>query len=256
MKVIILAGGFGTRLAEYTDMIPKPMVNVGSNPILFEIMDLFSSYGHNDFYIALGYKSEVVKDFFLNYYSLNSDLKVNLKNNSVDFLNNKKKDWTVHLIDTGTDSMTGGRVKRMQEFIGDDDFLLTYGDGLSNINMDELIDFHNINKKIMTVTAVRPSARFGEISIENGIINSFEEKPQGSKGWINGGFMVCKNEIFNYIDSDETILEKDTMENLAKQNELAAFKHNGFWYCMDTKRDKDFLDSLSLEQSPPWKKLS
>ena len=254
MKVVILAGGFGTRLSEYTEDIPKPMVPVGGMPIIWHIMNTYAKYGHKDFNLALGYKAAYIKEFFLNYKALNNDFSINLSNGKVTPLVEKNIDWDVTLVDTGRDSMTGGRVKRMQPFIGDETFLLTYGDGVSDINIDELLDFHKKQGKMVTVTAVHPGARFGELEIENNQAKSFQEKPQIGQGWINGGYFVVEPEFFQFIDSDSTILEKSPLETVAQMGELAAYKHSGFWQCMDTKRDKDTLDELWKSNKAPWKK--
>ena len=254
MKVVILAGGFGTRLAEYTENIPKPMVSIGERPILWHIMKYFSYFEHNDFFIGLGYKAQKVKDFFLNYRELNSDFTINLKSGIILPHQIEELDWNVTLVDTGLNSMTGGRVKRMKEYIGNETFLLTYGDGLSNVNLNELIEFHRSHGKMVTVTAVHPGARFGELDISNNNnVFSFKEKPQMVKGWINGGFFVIEPSFFNLLKDDTTILEKEPLEIAAERGELMAFKHNGFWQCMDTKRDKELLEDLWNTNNAPWK---
>ena len=252
MKVLILAGGFGSRLSEYTDIIPKPMVQIGGMPIIWHIMKRYAKFGFNDFLIALGYKSQVIKEFFLNYSQVNSDFKINLKSREVNLLNNRKVDWNVTLIDTGQKSMTGGRIKRLQKFIHDKPFMLTYGDGVADIDIQKLYEFHKDKKKIATVTAVHPAARFGQLNIEGNFVKSFIEKPQLDSGCINGGFFVFQPEIFNYLKDDLTILERDPLENIAKIGELSAFKHEGFWQCMDTKRDKDRLEELWKSGKAPW----
>lgn len=254
MKVVILAGGFGTRLAEYTTGIPKPMVTIGGRPIIWHIMNYYSHYGHNDFYLALGYKAEMIKEYFLHYKTLNSDFKVDLETGDINYLQRDSKDWRVALVDTGLNSMTGGRVKRMQDFIGNETFLLTYGDGLTNINIRELIEFHKSHKKMVTVSAVHPSARFGELDIQNNIVKSFQEKPQTTQGWINGGYFVINSEFFDLIENDNTILEKEPLENVAGMGELMAYRHNDYWQCMDTKRDRDALEELWQQNKAPWKK--
>jgi len=242
MKVIILAGGFGTRLSEYTERIPKPMVSIGGKPILWHIMNHYAFFGHKDFHLALGYKSEIVKEYFLNYKSLNSDFSVNLGSGSISHEHNNNIDWNVTLTQTGLNSMTGGRVKRLQTQIGNQTFLLTYGDGISNINIDDLVSFHRSHGKMVTVSAVHPGARFGELEMDSNVVTSFKEKPQIKQGWINGGYFVVNPEFFELIKDDSTILEQEPLEKAAEIGELVAYKHNGFWQCMDTKRDKELLE--------------
>lgn len=252
MKVVILAGGFGTRLSEYTESIPKPMVTIGGKPILWHIMNRYASYGHKEFILALGYKADAVKNYFLSMRSVNSDFTVDMNSGELAIHDNSSIDWKITLIDTGLETMTGGRVKRLQKYVGSETFMLTYGDGLSNVNFDELLKFHHDHKKLVTVSAVRPIARFGELAIEDHLVTSFQEKPQVTRGWINGGFFVCQPELFSYIDDDTTILEREPLENLSKEKELVAYKHNGFWQCMDTKRDKDLLEELWQKENTPW----
>ncbi len=222
MKVVILAGGFGTRLSEYTKDIPKPMVKINGKPIIFHIMKCYAKYGFNNFYIALGYKGKIIKNFF------------------------KKKffNWNVKLIDTGKKTMTGGRLKRLKKYLKEDTFLMTYGDGLSDINIKKLIKFHFKNKSLVTLTAVRPPARFGAIKLNGNIVKSFKEKSKLDEGWINGGFFVMDPKFLNYISGDKTFLEREPLEKACRKKELSALKHNGFWYCMDTKRDKDNLEEI------------
>jgi len=254
MKVVILAGGFGTRLAEETTRIPKPMVEIGGHPIIWHIMNWYSKYGYTDFVIALGYKSTVIKNYFLNYYSLNSDFEIDISSGEVKYINKKGKEWKVTLIDTGLNTMTGGRIKRLKQVIGNESFMVTYGDGLSNINIDELINFHKKSGKTATLSAVFPTARFGELQIdETNIVKAFKEKPQLESGRINGGFFVFEPKIFDYIDDDKTILEREPMENLVSENELAAFKHNGFWQSMDTLRERQILEELWNSGKALWK---
>jgi len=241
MKVILLAGGFGTRLAEFTDVIPKPMVPVGGKPILWHIMQTYAHFGHKDFYVALGYKAEVIKDYFLNYRALNADFTVDLATGNVRPHQVDSVDWRVTLVNTGDKSMTGGRVKRMQSFIGNETCMLTYGDGVADIDLEELLAFHRSHKKMVTVSAVRPAARFGELEIEGSRVESFQEKPQMHDGWINGGYFVFEPEFFNLISGDSTLLEREPLEMAAKAGELMAYRHNGFWHCMDTKRDHELL---------------
>ena len=252
MKVIILAGGFGTRLSEYTETIPKPMVSVGGKPILWHIMKHYACFGHKDFHLALGYKSEIIKDYFLNYKSLNSDFTVDLGTGSIASDNINTIDWQVTLTQTGLDSMTGGRVKRLQPLIGNNPFLLTYGDGLSNINIDELIAFHRSHGKMVTVSAVHPAARFGELNIDGDMVTTFKEKPQTTQGWVNGGYFVIEPSFFDLIDGDSSVLEKEPLEKAAELGQLMAFRHRGFWQPMDTKRDRDSLEEMWQSGNPPW----
>ncbi len=252
MKVIILAGGFGTRLSEYTETIPKPMVRVGGRPILWHVMKRYAKYGYVDFHLALGYKAEVIKEYFLHYRSLNSDFTVDLGSGEIKAHQTEKIDWNVTLVHTGQESMTGGRVKRMQPFIGNEPFLLTYGDGVADIDIDELVRFHQSHGKMVTVSAVHPAARFGELDMNEGVVSSFKEKPQMAQGWINGGFFVIEPEFFNFIDGDKTILERDPLEKVAEMGELMAYRHDGFWQCMDTKRDRDSLEELWQTGDAPW----
>ena len=253
MKVIILAGGFGTRLSEYTELIPKPMVLVGGKPILWHVIQRYASFGHKDFYIALGYKSEIIKEYFLKFNSINSDFSIDMYSGELKTHNNNSLDWKVTLVDTGQDSMTGGRVKRMQPYIGDEPFMLTYGDGVADINVDALVKFHENHGKMVTVTAVHPVARFGELTIDGDYVKSFKEKPQVTRGWINGGFFVCQPNFFDLIKDDQTVLEAEPLEQTASMGELMAYKHEGFWQCMDTKRDKDLLEELWSTNKAPWK---
>ncbi len=232
MKVVILAGGFGTRLSEYTDSIPKPMVPIGNKPIIEHIMDYYSSYGHKDFYIALGYKGDVIKKHF----------------------ENIKKDWNLNLIDTGSDTLTGGRLKRLEKFLNDEDFLLTYGDGLSDININNLIKFHKEHGKLVTISAVRPPARFGSLSLKGSEVLKFKEKTQLGESWINGGFFVIKPKFLSFIKGDQTVLESSPLEKITNLKEIRAFKHEGFWQCMDHKLDKDHLDKMIKENKAPWLK--
>ena len=255
MKVIILAGGFGTRLSEYTDKIPKPMVTIGSRPIIWHIMRTYASFGYYDFYLALGYKAELIKDYFLHYRSLNTDFTVDLSNGSVESHQTAETDWRVTLVDTGLETMTGGRIKRLKKFIGNEPFMLTYGDGVANIDIDALLKFHKSHGKMVTLTAVRPSARFGDLEFDGNQVVSFEEKPQLHEGWINGGFFVCQPEFLDYIDNDNQMLEREPLERVVNDRELMAYKHEGFWHCMDTRRDHDLLESLWESGAPPWVRL-
>jgi glucose-1-phosphate cytidylyltransferase len=253
MKVVLLAGGFGTRLAEFTEVLPKPMVPIGEHPILWHLMNIYSRYGHNDFYLALGYKAQVVKEYFLNYYSVNCDFTVSLSNGAITHHTPQAVDWRVTLVDTGLSSMTGGRVKRMQRYIGDETFLLTYGDGLANIDLTALVKFHRTHGKMLTVTAVHPGARFGELALSGDLVTSFKEKPQTAQGWINGGFFVVEPSFFELIEGDHSVLEHEPLEKAAAMGQLMAYRYDGFWQCMDTIRDRNLLDQLWNDGRAPWK---
>ncbi len=254
MKVAILAGGVGTRLAEETVVKPKPMVEIGGRPILWHIMMYYSHYGHNEFAVALGYKGEYIKKYMVDYSSLQSNLTVNLRNGNVEVHESDgHPDWTVDLIDTGMETLTGGRIKRLAPYLGNQTFMLTWGDGVSNVDLGELLEFHRSHGKIATLTAVRPTARFGHLELDGNRIREFSEKPQTSEGWINGAFFVLEPAVFDYIDGDSTQWEKEPMERLAKDGQLMAYKHNGFWQCMDTLRDKHLLQELWDKGNPPWK---
>ena len=252
MKVILLAGGFGTRLSEYTETLPKPMVRIGGKPILWHIMKTYAHFGHKDFYVALGYKAEVIKEYFLHYKTMNADFTVDLGEGTVTSHQLDELDWKVTLVDTGLHTMTGGRVKRMKPFIGNETFLLTYGDGLSDVNLDELINFHKSHGKLITMTAVRPAARFGELELDCDRVIRFEEKPQLHDGWINGGFFVIEPEFMELIEGDEIMLEREPLIAAVRQGELMAYRHEGFWQCMDTKRDYEFLTNLWNTDTAPW----
>lgn len=259
MKVVILAGGLGTRLGEETMLRPKPLVEIGGKPIIWHIMKHYSHYGINDFVILLGYKGYMIKEFFDNYRRHLYDMKIDFKHNKSEVLKSDKKieeeNWNIELIDTGERTMTGGRLKRAFQYLKDENtFCLTYGDGVSNINIEEEIQFHKKHGKIATVGAVYPPARFGALKIENNnIVSDFIEKPRGDNAYISGGFFVLNQQIFNYIDSDETFFEKEPLMKLSKANELMAFKHEGFWQCMDTQRDKALLESMWNKGEAPWK---
>ena len=251
--MIVLAGGFGTRISEYTSIIPKPMIRIGGKPIIEHIMEIYAKYGHKDFYLALGYKSEVIKEFFYNYAFLNSNFQINLKDGKVSPYEKNEKDWSINLIDTGMNTMTGGRLKRLKKFIGDETFLLTYGDAVTDLNINKVLEFHKKHGRMVTVTGVRPPARFGELTInELNEVLEFKEKPNTHAGWINGVFFVMEPEFLDYIDGDESILEKQPLETIAKENQLLAFLHDGFWHCIDTKRDKDNLDKLVNSGNKIW----
>lgn len=253
MKVILLAGGFGTRLSEYTEAIPKPMVTIGGRPILWHIMRTYARFGHKEFYLALGYRAEIIKEYFLHYRSLNADFSVDLATGVVTPHQADDTDWRVSLVDTGLDSMTGGRVKRLQRFIGNETFMLTYGDGLADIDLERLAAFHRSHGKLVTVTAVHPGARFGELEIAGDRVDSFHEKPQTKQDWINGGYFVFEPGFFDLIAGDASILEREPLEQAAKMGQLMAFRHNGFWQCMDTKRDRDLLENLWQSGEAPWR---
>lgn len=254
MKVIILAGGFGTRLSEYTDVIPKPMIPIGGKPILWHIMKRYSRFGHKDFYVALGYKADVIKEYFLNYRALNSDFTVDLSTGVIIPYQVDTVDWRITLVNTGDKSMTGGRVKRMQKFIGNETFMLTYGDGVADIDIDALLAFHRNHGKMVTVSAVRPAARFGELEMEGQRVSNFEEKPQLHNGWINGGYFVIEPAFFDLISGDSTMLEREPLEQATRAGELMAYSHDGFWHCMDTKRDHEMLEELWAKGNAIWDK--
>lgn len=254
MKVGILAGGYGTRLAEETEIKPKPMVEIGGMPILWHIMMGYSHYGYKDFVIALGYKGEAIKRYMVDYSALSSNLTVNLKNGHVSrHGENGAQDWTVELIETGQSTMTGGRIKRLQPYMGNETFMMTWGDGVSTVNLDDLLAFHREHGKLCTLTAVRPPARYGHLEFEGNQIREFTEKPQAAEGWINGAFFVMEPEVFDYIEGDETQFEREPLERLAEDGQLMAYKHAGFWQCMDTRRDKHTLERLWESGEAPWK---
>lgn len=253
MKVVILAGGFGTRLSEETDVKPKPMVEIGGYPILWHIMKLYSYYGFNDFLICLGYKSYVIKEYFLNFFYHNSDLSIDLSNNQVEIKATRSENWKISLVDTGLSTMTGGRIKRIQTYI-DNTFMLTYGDGLSNIDISGLLNFHHKHGKLASVTAVQPPGRFGSLGIDKTAgVRTFQEKPLGDGSWVSGGFFVLEPGIFKYIVDDASIWEKEPLERITKDNELVAYKHYGFWKSMDTLRDKLELENLWQSRNAPWR---
>ncbi|QOG11505.1 glucose-1-phosphate cytidylyltransferase [Arcobacter sp. FWKO B] len=255
MKVLLLAGGYGTRLSEETDIRPKPMVEIGGKPILWHIMKIYSSYGFNEFVILLGYKGYYIKEYFANYFLHQSDVTLDIQTGKMEVLNNSSEPWKITLLDTGNDSMTGGRVKRAQAFIGNESFMLTYGDGVSDINIEELVKFHKSHGKTMTMTSAQPDGRFGALNIEDNYqVSSFQEKPKGDGGWINAGFFVCEPKVFDYItEGDSTIFEQAPLQNLAKDGEIFTFKHSGFWKPMDTLRDKQELQKLWDSKKAPWK---
>ncbi len=254
MKTVILCGGLGTRLSEETHLKPKPMVEIGGHPILWHIMKIYERHGLTDFVLALGYKGDVIKDYFLNYHARLSDLTVQLKSGQVDYENPTAEDWSVSLIDTGSNTMTGGRLLRLkQHLVSSGTFMLTYGDGVSNVDLTALMAFHRSHGRTATVTAVRPPVRFGELSIEKNRVTKFQEKPQAGEGWINGGFFVFEPSIFDFITDDSTLLEREPLERLAEKGELMVYHHQGYWQCMDTLRDKTTLDDLWVSGKAPWK---
>jgi len=253
MKVGILAGGFGSRLAEETEIKPKPMVEIGGQPILWHIMMHYSYYGFKKFVIAVGYKGEIIKKYMLDYCSIRSNLNVNLKNGKVKLYNKHKQDWIVDLIDTGIETQTGGRIKRLAPYLGNKTFMLTWGDGVSDVDLRELLAFHRSHGKLATLTAVRPPARYGFMRFEGNRVKKFTEKPQIGEGWINGAFFVLEPGVFDYIDGDDTVWEREPLERLAEDGQLMAYRHRSFWQCMDTLREKYFLESLWQSGKAPWK---
>ncbi len=253
MKVAILAGGAGTRLAEETEVKPKPMVEIGGMPILLHIMKHYAHYGLAEFAIALGYKGEYIKKYFVDYCSLDGDLTVDLKTGQVDARGGERPDWKVDLVDTGAATLTGGRIKRLAPYIGSETFMLTWGDGVSDVNIKDLLAFHRAHGKLATMTAVRPPARYGHIEFDGNKVLEFTEKPQTAEGWINGAFFVLEPQVFDYIEGDQTMWEHAPLEGLARDGQLMAFKHEAFWQCMDTLRDKTVLERLWDSGNPPWK---
>lgn len=253
MKVVILAGGHGTRLSEETQITPKPMVEIGGKPILWHIMKIYSHYGVNEFIILLGYKGYLIKEYFANYFLHQNDITFNIEKNEMEIHSNKTEPWKVSCIDTGIDTMTGGRILKAKDYINNEPFMLTYGDGVADIELNNLLEFHNAHGKKITMTAVQPEGRFGSLDIKSDKITSFFEKPKGDNTWINGGFFICKPEVLNYIKDDKTIFERQPLEALAKDGELFAYKHYGFWKCMDTLRDKNQLNDFWDSKKAPWK---
>jgi len=255
VKVVILAGGLGTRISEESHLKPKPMIEIGGKPILWHIMKHYSYYGFNDFIICLGYKGYYIKEYFAHYFLHESDVTFDFRNGNQQIIHNHTAEpWRVTLVDTGLETMTGGRVRRIKQFIGEETFMLTYGDGVSDVNINKLVEFHKSHGKLATVTATQPSGRFGALSLgDNNLVYGFQEKPKGDGSWINAGFFVLQPDVFDYIEGDSTVFEKEPLENLAKDGELAAFKHSGFWHPMDTLRDKRQLEQLWESGNPPWK---
>jgi glucose-1-phosphate cytidylyltransferase len=255
MKVAILAGGLGSRIQEETEIKPKPMVEVGGRPILWHIMKIYAQQGFEDFVLALGYKGEYIKRYMIDYCALHSDLTVSLKDGGVHAKNGQPEDWTVELIDTGLDTATGGRIKRLAPHLSDETFMLTWGDGVSDIDLHRLLDFHRSHGRLATLTAVRPPARFGHLELDGNVVSEFSEKPQVGEGWINGAFFVLEPDVFEYIDGDATQWEREPLERLARDGQLMAYKHESFWQCMDTLRDKKLLEEL-WQDGAPWKTWS
>ncbi|MFA6238874.1 MAG: glucose-1-phosphate cytidylyltransferase [Bacteriovorax sp.] len=255
MQVVILAGGLGTRLSEETSLKPKPMVEIGGQPMLWHIMKTYAHYGHKDFIVCLGYKGHIVKEYFANFFLYQSDVSIDLKNNKIEIHNTASEDWTVTLVDTGPETQTGARIKKIEKYIKGENFMLTYGDGLSNVNINELLAFHQKNGKIGTMTSIQPEGRFGALDIDaNGQVTKFIEKPKGDGNWINGGFFILNKEFFNYLSQQEDlILEKEPLEGLVKNGQLMTFRHHGFWKCMDTLRDKTQLENMWQSGKAPWK---
>jgi glucose-1-phosphate cytidylyltransferase len=253
MKAVILAGGLGTRISEETHLKPKPMIEIGGKPILWHIMKIYSQYGVNEFVICLGYKGYLIKEYFANYYLHTSDVTFNLNTNQMDVHYSHSEQWKITLVDTGELSMTGGRIKRIKKYVEGETFFCTYGDGVSNVNLSKLLDYHYDKGVYATLTSCQPSGRYGALVIEAGLVKSFKEKPKGQQGWINGGYFVFGPEIFNYLESDETVLEESPLEILAKNNQLGAYKHHGFWEPMDTLKDKKNLEELWKNNNAPWK---
>ena len=253
MKAIILAGGLGTRLQEETGLKPKPMVEIGGQPMLWHIMKIYDSFGVDQFAVAMGYKANVIRNYFTNYYYHHCDMSINLGSGEITPTNGNAEDWKVFLADTGINTQTGGRLKQMQPWVGEETFCFTYGDGVADIDIRKLIDFHKQQGKIATITGVRPPSRFGGLEIEDNLVTRFIEKPQIGEGWINGGFMVLEPEVFDYIDGDDAIFERGPLEKLVSERQLAVYRHEGFWQCMDTIREMQLLESLWESGNAPWK---
>lgn len=254
MKVVILCGGLGTRLREETESRPKPMISIGGHPVLWHIMKIYATHGFKEFVVALGYKGENIKEFFLNYRAQSSNLSIKLRSGDVTVSENENtEDWTVHLLDTGLNTQTGGRVKRLTNFIGDETFMMTYGDGVANVDIKRLVEFHKKHGKLATVTAVRPPSRFGGFSFDGDLVKHFEEKPQIGEGWINGGFFVLEPQVLDFIEGDDVPFERAPLEQIAENGQLVAYKHDSFWQCMDTLRDVQLLEGLWQAGEAPWK---
>ncbi len=253
MKVLLLAGGLGTRITEETHLKPKPMIEIGGKPILWHIMKMYSHYGFNEFTVLLGYKGYLVKEFFANYFLHQSDVTVDLAENKITIHDNKSEPWKITLLDTGVHSMTGGRVLRARKYVGDESFMLTYGDGVSDVNIKALLEYHRSHSGCITMTSVQPDGRFGALKMDGDRISRFLEKPKGDGAWINGGFFVCDPKVFEYLDGDSTVFERDPLEKMAEEKELFGFKHTGFWKPMDTLRDKNQLEEMWINNTAKWK---
>jgi glucose-1-phosphate cytidylyltransferase len=254
MKIVILAGGLGTRISEESHLKPKPMIEIGGRPILWHIMKMYSAFGHHDFIVCLGYRGYMIKEYFANYFLHMSDVTFDMANNRMDVHQNNAEPWRVTLVDTGEGTMTGGRLKRVKDYVGEEDFCFTYGDGVADIDINELIRFHRDEGRLATLTAVQPPGRFGALTVAGNTVASFQEKPQGDGSWINGGFFVLSGKVFRYIDGDDTVWERAPLESLAHEKQLSAFVHNGFWHAMDTLRDKNYLEDLWASDKAPWKR--
>jgi len=253
MKVVILAGGIGSRISEESVVRPKPLIEIGGMPIIWHIMKIYSSYGFKDFIICCGYKGYLIKEFFSNYFLHSSDLTIDLENDKIIYHEKKKESWKITLVDTGENTSTGGRIKKIKKFITEENFCLTYGDGVSAVNIKKLVNFHIKNKKKATLIAVKPQGRFGSLKLKGNKVEQFLEKPLGDGGWVNGGFFVLNKDIFNYIRGEKTIWEREPLERLSKNNQLISYKFNGFWYAMDTLKDKNYLENLWSSGKAPWK---
>jgi len=254
MKVVILAGGYGTRISEESHLMPKPMIEIGGKPVLWHIMNIYAAQGMNEFIIAAGYKADYIKNYFLNFYAINNDISIDLTNGKTKIHDGKQPNWKIHIVDTGLDTQTGGRIKRVQKWLGDDEtFMLTYGDGVADLNLQDLLKFHSSHGKLATVTTVLPPARFGRLSLEDSKVSKFNEKPQTDQGWINGGFFVLNRKVIDYIDGDQSIWERGPLENLSLAGQLMGFRHKGFWSCMDTLREKNVLEEYWNSGKAPWK---
>jgi glucose-1-phosphate cytidylyltransferase len=254
MKTVILAGGLGTRISEESHLRPKPMIEIGGRPILWHIMKSYSAFGHRDFIVCLGYRGYMIKEYFANYFLHMSDVTFDMANNRMEVHQNNAEPWRVTLVDTGENSMTGGRLRRVERYVGEEDFCFTYGDGVSDLDINDLVRFHQSEGRLATLTAVQPPGRFGALNVSGRAVASFQEKPQGDGSWINGGFFVLSNGVFRYIEDDDTVWEREPLEALAREGQLSAYRHNGFWHAMDTLRDKNYLEELWASGKAPWKR--